>query len=227
MRLPDRRLAIACLCNLTVSAASLARRVADLFLDASQDAAPAPDPRRAQRTAVLGADQRRALVGLYRDERGDQFLEVFEQDETLQARIAGSTWRLRALQDDVLALEDSNMELILDRGRGADGPVSALVVADRARFRRVTRADPSQAAWEALAGTYVSPELDVPYRIEAVAGGASVSWLKQAPVSLRPAVPGVFFADRLTIRTVRDRRGRVTGFTLDTGRVRGLRFERR
>jgi hypothetical protein len=43
---------------------------------------------------------------------------------------------------------------------------------------------------------------------------------------VRPAYGDVFMGAFL-IAFTRDRRGRVDGFTLGTGRVRGVRFERR
>jgi hypothetical protein len=165
------------------------------------------------------------LPGLYRQEGGDQLFEVFQRNDALHLRLTGSEWTLLVLDEDRLRLEDSPIEIVVERD--AEGSLTALSLSGRGRFQRVARARPDAEDWAALAGVYDSEELDVPYRIATGDGGAAIRWLKQRPVALRPATADVYFADRLVIRVTRGRRGRVDGFILNTGRVRGLRFERR
>lgn len=91
------------------------------------------------------------------------------------------------------------------------------------------------AALEQLAGTYYSEELGVEYHLAPVAGGLELRVGRRDPLRLEPArieageagQPEVFKGSWLTVHFARDAGGRVTGFTLDSGRVKNLRFERR
>ena len=78
-----------------------------------------------------------------------------------------------------------------------------------------------------FAGDYVSDELDVRYTLAVDSGRVVV---RLAGVPERPLIPAgadTFRAgDGITIRFLRDGARRVTGFTVDAGRVRGIAFAR-
>ncbi len=78
----------------------------------------------------------------------------------------------------------------------------------------------------AYAGDYYSEELDVTYRLRVEGDTLRLflgNWLDSPLV---PSEPGVFRAGVLTFRFTREARERLSGFLLDAGRVRNLRFER-
>lgn len=84
--------------------------------------------------------------------------------------------------------------------------------------------DPEQLA--EFAGDYYSEEIDVIYRIR-LPGDALELTVRNRPVrSLRPSRPDVFKARRLTLRFNRDSENRISGFQLNAGRVKNLRFTR-
>ncbi len=84
------------------------------------------------------------------------------------------------------------------------------------------------AALAAFAGRYDLPELDVSYLVTVNAGALAVQPAGTPPITFRPAGADLFTMDegvRLTF--TRDRRGRVAGFAIDAGRVRGIAGVRR
>jgi hypothetical protein len=83
---------------------------------------------------------------------------------------------------------------------------------------------PAQAA--EYRGVYHSEEVEPAYRIEVVEGQVVLRRLKVAAVTLEPLTRDVFRGATGTLRFSRDGSGRVTGFTLNSGRVRGFRFSR-
>jgi hypothetical protein len=101
--------------------------------------------------------------------------------------------------------------------------VSRPAIASGRRGRSPNRASPAELA--DYVGRYYSSELDTTYAVEAAVGALRAGPEGAAPMTLRPIEADVF---RNGSRTLRFRReaGRITGFTLDGGRVKGLVFVR-
>jgi hypothetical protein len=101
----------------------------------------------------------------------------------------------------------------------ADGPE---------RFDRVTPAALTAERRAAYAGVYVAPEADATVTISASGEDLVVRQGPDWKGRMEPADADVF-----TVRTAgtfvfdRARNGRITGFRFFSGRLRGLRFERR
>ena len=77
-----------------------------------------------------------------------------------------------------------------------------------------------------LAGEYRSDELETTWRI-AIDGDRLMVTGGGARRALRLVSPDRFSAGSQNLRIQRDAGGRVTGFLLDAGRVRNLKFERK
>ena len=75
-------------------------------------------------------------------------------------------------------------------------------------------------------GTYYSAELDATYEVELETGSLLLNTPDGQSAPLRPVTPGVFAGSLVTMEFTRDAQSRVIGFSVDAGRVRGLRFER-
>ena len=83
----------------------------------------------------------------------------------------------------------------------------------------------SRAELADYVGRYYSSELDTTYAVEAAVGALRAGPEGAGAMSLRPIEDDVFRNGRLTLRFSREA-GRITGFTLDGGRVKGLVFVR-
>ncbi|MGH7504695.1 MAG: serine hydrolase domain-containing protein, partial [Longimicrobiales bacterium] len=78
----------------------------------------------------------------------------------------------------------------------------------------------------AYAGSYYSDELDTTFRVQPIEGGIALERRSGSPIELTPRGRDLFADDGFTVRFERSAAGAITGFVLDRGRVRGLRFER-
>jgi hypothetical protein len=83
---------------------------------------------------------------------------------------------------------------------------------------------PTPAQLEEFAGVYRSDEMDAVYRMTLREDGLQLERLKSSPARLEPLVADTFFAQPGIIRFTRDGDGRVTGFALEAGRVRAMKF---
>ncbi len=84
----------------------------------------------------------------------------------------------------------------------------------------------SAAELAAFAGTYYSEELDADYRIFLEEGELRVKRGRGDPVPVRPTGTDEFEVEGASVTFERDDHGRPSGFVVDAGRVRGIRFLR-
>ena len=83
---------------------------------------------------------------------------------------------------------------------------------------------PSATQLEEFAGSYRSDEIDAVYRMVLHDGRLRLERLKVNHASLDPVVRDTFSSSAGVVRFTRDAQGRVNGFVLEAGRVRGLKF---
>ena len=222
-RYPDQQLAVAALCNASnANPGVLTRQVADLYLGAAL--APEPSLARQAGAVTLSASRLAALAGVYRRSTGDVMrLEVRE----------GKLWIAEGARTELLPLSDSRFVL-----RGVDGEaVFDSTAAGRAlRLRRGTGRDqifqqmtpfaPTPAQLAAFAGRYRSAELETVVDVKATDSTLVLSERRPGSLVMRPVYTDAFRGGIGVTEFSRDASGRVTGFVVNAGRVRALRFDR-
>ena len=222
-RYPDHGLSVAVLCNAdNANAGALGHQVADVFLEGKLAASPAPSPSPATiATDVLG---RRA--GLYRHPRTMDVLKLDVVDGILKIngrnalvpvddrRFLFEPFPSTRVEFEVDAAGDATTMTWTD----ADGPE---------RFDRVRPAALTAEARRGYAGRYVAPEADAVVTITADGEALVATNGPDFSGTLAPADRDVFTIPSVgTFVFDRGRGGRVSGFRLFSGRLRGLRFER-
>jgi CubicO group peptidase (beta-lactamase class C family) len=83
---------------------------------------------------------------------------------------------------------------------------------------------PTAGELSGYVGRYESAELETTYTISLDNGKLMLHRRRSAAIALEPTASDTFTAERITYRFVRDR-GRVSGFLVEAGRTRNLRFE--
>lgn len=228
LRFPDQHVAVATFCNLTTAGPdSLARKVAAIYLGDRMEpdtvAAWAEALAAAPRVAVPAAELRR-LAGVWRN---------VERGEVRRTRMAGDT-----LVSDGTP-RAAYLPLGGDRFRtdGAtevrfegDGPAPARMVVRTATgpvtFARADSVALDAAALAEYAGDYRSDEVDVTHTWKVEKGQLAVSAGYRRLGLLEPSYRDGFTRAGSVIDMVRNRKGRITGFLVEAGRVRHLRFTR-
>lgn len=222
-RYPDQQLAVTALCNASnTNPGALTRQVADLYLGSAL--APEPSQARQAGTVTLPTSRLTALAGVYRRTTGDVLrLEVRE----------GKLWIADGARTELLPLSDSRFAL-----RGVDGEAAFdSTPAGRAlRLRRGTGREqifqqmmpfaPTPAQLGAFAGRYRSAELDTDVEIKATDSTLVLSARRPGSLVMRPVYTDAFRGGIGVAEFSRDASGRVTGFIVNAGRVRALRFDR-
>lgn len=223
LRFPDQQLSVVCLCNLAnIDAAGLARKVADVYLadivEPVEAAATAPV---AETFAVSEQDLVR-YVGLYFDPEEKDAVRVALLGGRLVVRGAG----LIPVAAGRFQLEGAPITIEFPTP-AADAAAEMVVTfpGDAARYQAV--APISSDDLNNFAGSYRSEELDATYTLVVTGDEPRLALERQGRTTPfdRPS-RDVFSSPTGTIEFTRDGDSRVTGMTLNAGRVRGLAFTR-
>ena len=228
LRFPDQHFAVATFCNLTTSGPdSLARKVAGIYLGDRMQ----PDSLTMWTTALgaappaeLPATSLRALAGVWRN---------VERGEVRRTRLVGDT---------LFSLGAERTRMVpLDGGRFRAGPYtevrfegdepnpSRMIVRTTGETVTYTRADtaaltPAQLA--EYAGDYRSDEVETTQTWKVEKGQLVLYANNRRLGVLEPSYRDGFTRGDNAIDVQRDAKGRITGFVVEAGRVRHLRFTR-
>jgi len=234
LRLPQQRLSVAVLCNRADAAPTqLAREVAREFLPERKDTArpEAPGVIGTEETPVLSAAQLQEYAG-----------DFWEDNEAFAAETAVDDGKLWAVHSPTRRNELVPAGPDLFRMAGVPGVVYARFERDGGRisglrriidgaeagvFRRFTRRQATAGELASYAGTYFSPELDTGYRLY-LSGDRLMFKIPFVAEQELTAMFGETFEnpDYGSFSFERAGDGTVTGFSLQSGRVRNLAFTR-
>ena len=227
LRFPGERASIAALCNLsTANPSALTRSVADVWL--ADKLGPVPAVPADDRPAVsLSAEDLRRYEGLYWQRGTDNYRRLAARNGVMESVWGPSATPLKAVGGGVFAgrMTDFSVETGPDNRRRLTETIRGSA-AKPTQLEEVEPYSPTPAQAAEYTGVYYSEEIEPAYRIEVAEGRLVVRRLKVAAVTLEPLTRDVFRGSTGTLRFSRDSKGRVTGFTLSSGRIRGFRFSR-
>ena len=223
LRFPEQHFSIACLCNQgETNPSQLTRKVADIYL-AEHLAAPPPDHVEASANPVtVSGELLSHYAGLYwkkDDERfmrivhkdGKLFLEQSEEDRLELSPRADNRFQL-VVFPVAFTFEQSHLSV-----QGPDQEKPDI-------FERVAESHATAEQLSGYAGSYVSAEIDPVYRIAVENGALMLMRSKSKPTKLRPALVDYFEGPDGAVHFERDASGAVTGFVLNSGRIKNFRF---
>lgn len=222
LRFPEQKLGLAVLCNLASANPSLlAQRMADVWLgDTLKPVSPAVPDSRPEVPVAPGLLS--SLAGLYWN--GFVSRPFIVQDGRL--RSVNPPLPLKSLGDGKFVAMTGPPVLVTFAVTG--GKATRVSIAPPgAAVEDLERAEPfapAQAALAEFTGTYRSEEIESVYTVVVRNGGLRLERLKAASASLAPIVADTFSSPIGVIRFVRDAQSRITGFVLDGGRIRRMKF---
>jgi hypothetical protein len=228
LRFPDQRFAVATFCNLTTSGPdSLARKVAGIYLGDRMQ----PDSATAWGVALGGAPRIELpaaslapFVGVWRN---------LERGEVRRTRLVGDTlFAIGAERTRMVPLEGGRFrvgpgtEVRFEGDAKAPSRLIVRTTADLVTFARADTAALTPAKLAEYAGDYRSEEVDATHTWKVEKGELFLYVNGRRLGELEPSYPDGFTRGGNVIDVVRDPKGRITGFVLEAGRVRHLRFTR-
>ena len=225
MWFPDQKLAVVVLCNAaSANPLPLASKVAEVYLGPKLQPLPksAALPMGGAGIA-LDAAAAQGLPGAYFNPEGG-LAKLSVKDRRLYE--AGEDEPLVQILPNQFVEEDEptgNRLIVHDPAQGFDltSPGRPTL-----HFDRLVMASLTEESREAFVGAYDSPELDTRWHLMPTDGGMSVVRRDGSTVKLLAVAGDRMFMDGKELVFQRDGSGRVTGFVLNAGRVRGIEMKK-
>ena len=222
IRYPQQRFGVSVLCNLAqTNPTALANSVADVYLADVLKPATTPGANTDAEVPVP-ADELKKLAGMYWNEALVAARPVVFENDKLQAAVS-PTQRipLKSLGNGRFVLTaPPNLYMTFEGETLRVGPTPT----GGDVFTRAAPFTPSETELAAYTGLYRSDEIEPSFQFAIRNGKLTLLRLKASPAPLEPIIADTFTSDAGTIRFTRDAQGRITGFVLEAGRVRGMKF---
>jgi hypothetical protein len=227
LRFPEQKLGVAVLCNLaSANPTLLAQRVADVYLtDVLQPVTTPLEPDKSPEVPMT-AEQLSTVAGLYWSEADTLSRRFVVQDGRLNS--ATPPLPLKSLGGGkFVAMTGAPVRVSFEMVNGRSTRVTITLPSGPVEvLERAEPFAPDAAALAEFAGAYRSDEIEPVYRLAVKDGQFRLERLKMPPAPLTPLVKDTFASQLGVIRFVRGDRGLVTGFVLDGGRVRRMKFSK-
>ncbi len=219
--IPSKRLGVACLCNTSdIDAGRMTRQIASLYLNL-------PDPP----IVKLHIAQLQRKTGQFRDTDSGDILQLQMQGDQLVANYTGFQFALQAATPTRFRSAPGSpldFELQFKSDGDRDLPSFQRVEAEShkpARYQRIKLDPTPPASPKDYEGTFISTEVDAQCRIRFEEGQLQFEQNGLAMGALAHIAGEYFALANLNVEFLREG-GKVVGMKLNTGRVRGLRFQR-
>ena len=235
LRFPQQKLAVACLCNDggISNPTRLSQKVAEVYLGSlmTSEATASPAKGAAPKYSASAAELQK-LAGAYLSAETGRLFRVTAAQKGLAAESGSEKLTLAPAAAGLFRVEGSRDDAEARFTPVAGGrPAMRLttgIADDRETevFDPVTIATPGPAELAELAGTYASAELGTTWRLAVENGKLYLRHRGLPKDPLSPTVKDAMNLEGMNLRFHRSAAGKITGFTLDYGRVRGIEFQK-
>lgn len=237
IRFPEQHLSVTTFCNLTTSGPdTLAIKVATVFLGSkmSPDTTGAWDSALTSAAAVpASADQLRTLEGAWRSIQLGEVRRTRMVGDSLMSGVGSTLTRLVPLGGGRFRVGRTNTEWTFDGGGdapgGSAGTTARLSIRTRSgttRYERIAVAPLTGTQLAEFAGEYRNDEVETTITLVADSGRLVNMRGARRSGTFEPVARDLFTRSGGVLEFSRDRRGRIAGYALQSGRVRNLKFVR-
>lgn len=236
IRFPEQKLSVVVLANLgVINPSLLTRRVADLYLsekfripEEKEESGPEPE------FITLPPEELEAKTGDYYHEASQDFMSINLRNDRLQARSDRLSFIVRPVSQTRFLSVGSPVDLVFEFEKEEDSRPSRVSIKrgeDLRTYIRVRQEILSDEQLKAFVGDYYSQELDVSYRIVLEEGRLRIEHEnphRPFPGGLLvPRIKDMYTVQGLLLRFDRDEQRSVSSLTVDAGRVKNIRFEKK
>jgi CubicO group peptidase (beta-lactamase class C family) len=225
VRFPNARLGVATMCNIAnANPTALSRRVAEVFLPESTFTLPAEPKPDTSPEVPLPKEQLARYAGLYWNQAdGVERQIVLDAAGRLQAVLGPRSVPLKSLGAGAFVMTAAPGARISFEEK-PDGTVNLKPAPTGPFLIRMAPFKPTADQLAEYAGVYRSDEMDAVFRISVKDGALQLVRTKLRPAGIDPMFKDSFRSPNGVIQFSRDPAGRVSGFLLQGGRVRHLKF---
>lgn len=244
-RFPEQKFSVVCLCNVgNANPTRRAHQVAEIYLASLMKNPPAARPGELRLTAPgSGVDSSQAAyaatpeeraawknyAGLYRNAKTGGLRRVIADGEKLRLRVQGQSYELEAMNPTQFRIAPPGPPVVF-RFEAAEAGKYRLIQPESdggpTLFEAKEVFTPTPAQQRAFLGTFYSDEADVTYTLYEKEGKLQLRIGKWTEMPIEPAFRDAFSYRMGQLLFERNAQGRVTGFQVQAGQVRNIRFLR-
>jgi hypothetical protein len=220
IRFPEQRVSVICLANLgSIVPERLARQVADIYLS---DRLELPEVRFLEETRIS-----KEKAGIYRSATTGTIVALAWEGDRLVAEVLGEQVRIAPVSEDDYCTVDAPFQAQIRFEPGKPRRMHLRVEGERLDvLEEIEVVSISNDRLVEYTGAFTSAELQVTYNLVLEDGNLFLRHKTAPRESLKPGLRDMFWVDGITLFFTRDNAGRVSGFTLDSSRVRKIHFIR-
>jgi hypothetical protein len=232
IRFPEEKFSVICLANLgSIDPSKLCRQIADIYLadkfteeKASEKAAESITP------VTLTQDELKNKTGKYTDEKESFIAYISLKDDTLIVEAMGMSFHLIPISQSKFIFKDAPVVILIEFFPAEGEAIKAKMTIEEEREIPLTKipaiAPLTSEQLQTYAGSYYNDELPATY-ILVVEKGKLLFKHRNAPEEPFKLIDeDKFLSGYGKVEFIRGRGKKITGFTLDAGRVR-IQFVRK
>lgn len=231
LRFPNQHFSVACLCNLAqTNPGELTQKVADIYLAGELKDDPDRTAGAEGKEVALPEAKLASFAGLYWDKENEGAMRLVLKEGKLSVGFsAEESYPLKPIAENRLRMVGPPVNL--EFKAGADGgPLTIALQRDGVdhadTFEARPEFNPSKEQLAAIAGAYRSEEIEPVYRLVVEKSSLVLKRLKSKPAILEPTITDQFSSPFGSLHFIRDAQGQVTGFILNAGRIKGVKFKK-
>jgi hypothetical protein len=220
---------VVCLSNLgTMNPDLLCHQVADLYLEDIMEAQPEDTKAVDEDGEISLSDEMlQQKTGVFQDKESGAVARVMIAEDGLILETMGMPFTLEALSATHFRTIDAPATLdIFFENENARMTVDVNNGMQKLTFERIDDYKLTPDQLKEYAGSYHSEELDVHYQLIVDAQQLQIEPKSPFFPPLKPVIPDSFSAGMANIKFLRNSNGEITGFSINAGRVKDIRFLR-
>lgn len=234
IRFPEQNFSAICLSNLSIfNPTKLCLQVADIFLAEQLKDEKAENEARPLETVKfiqLPVKKLKEKVGHYIQPETEEVISLFIENGDLIARISGHNYKLGAVSEAEFQALEAPVQIVIKLEKQAKGkPLLMRVYQEGEKpetFKAAKFVKPSYEELRQYEADYFSEELQATFNLILKEEKLYFVHRNAPKESLQPIFQDKFRVRGFRIHFIRDEENKILGFTLDSGRVKNLRFNK-
>jgi hypothetical protein len=226
-RFPEKKLGIVVFSNSgTVNPTNFANQIANVLIPETKE-----EPKPEDKKAFIDTALLKKLQGKYYSERGDANEFIWQNGQLISRNAAGATLQMNLIEagNNRYSVNGGRVIILDEKNKLSDSiqNFTAENYANTVSFKRQP-AIPQKITPE-FTGKYFGDETEAFYYITEKNGQLTLSHRKYSDVLLKSIAPDQFTSPHWWmshIRFIRDKKGKITAFEVNAGRVQHLRYDK-
>jgi len=234
LRFPEQNFSVICLSNLSsFNPSRLSRQIADIYLAAQfkEEFKPEIKPAEEGKFIQLSEEKLKEKAGDYIQPKTGDIMRLFVREGKLYTRVTGQAYPLAARSETEFRVLEVPVDTVLRFEKQSKGKPLLMHVSregiESETYESFEMPKPTPDQLKEYEGDYESEELLVTFRLRLKKDKLYFVHRNAPRNSLVMISVDRFNIGGMKIHFIRDEENKITAFTLDAGRVRNLRFDRK